>query len=56
LDGLAELGRLEARLAALKVHLTAGYSALDEALAVPSSSRQEGTAREMSVTAEVAGP
>jgi hypothetical protein len=55
LDGLAELGRLEARLAALKVHLTAGYSTLDEALAVPSSSRQEGAAREMSVTAEVAG-
>ncbi|WP_314194282.1 DUF222 domain-containing protein [uncultured Arthrobacter sp.] len=55
LDGLAELGRLEARLAALKVRLTAGYSTLDEALAVPSSSRREGTAREMSVTAEVAG-
>lgn len=55
LDGMAELGRLEARLAALKVRLVAGYSTLDEALAVPSSSRQEGSAREMSVTAEVAG-
>ncbi|MDQ0867180.1 hypothetical protein QF036_004761 [Arthrobacter globiformis] len=55
LDSMAELGRLEARLAALKVRLAAGYSTLDEALAVPSNSRQEGTAREMSVTAEVAG-
>lgn len=55
LDGLAELGSLEARLAALKVHLAAGYSTLDEALAGPATSPQEGSAREMSVTAEVAG-
>ncbi|MDQ1060653.1 hypothetical protein QFZ23_004554 [Arthrobacter globiformis] len=55
LDGLSELGRLEARLAALKVRLAAGYSTLDEALAIPASSPQEGSAREMSVTAEVAG-
>jgi hypothetical protein len=34
LDGLAEVGRLEARLAALKVQFAAGYAAAAEVLAV----------------------
>ncbi|MBT2593950.1 HNH endonuclease signature motif containing protein [Arthrobacter sp. ISL-72] len=54
LDGLAEAGRAEARLAALKVHLAAGYAAAAEALAAPAKSPQEHTAQEMAVTAEVA--
>ncbi|MBT2597170.1 HNH endonuclease signature motif containing protein [Arthrobacter sp. ISL-72] len=54
LDGLAEVGRMEARLAALKVHLAAGYAAAAEALAAPAKSPQEHTAQEMAVTAEVA--
>ena len=54
LDGLAEVARTEARLAALKVHLAAGYAAAAEALAAPARSPQEHTAQEMAVTAEVA--
>jgi hypothetical protein len=54
LDGLAEVARTEARLAALKVHLAAGYAAAAEALAAPARSPQERTAQEMAVTAEVA--
>jgi hypothetical protein len=55
LDGLAGVAGLEARLAALKVHLAAGYSDVSEALAVQARSAQERTAQEMAVTAEVAG-
>jgi hypothetical protein len=56
LDGLAEVARIEARLAALKVHLAAGYAATAtaKAMAPPPVSRQESTARDMAVTAEVA--
>ncbi|WP_427172595.1 DUF222 domain-containing protein [Arthrobacter sp. 92] len=54
LDGLAEVGRTEARLAALKVHFAAGYAHAAAALAAPAVSPQERTAQEMAVTAEVA--
>lgn len=54
LDGLAEVAGLEARLAALKVHLTAGYAAAARAVAGPARSPQERMTREMAVTAEVA--
>lgn len=46
---------MEARLAALKVHFTAGYASAAEAMAAPARSPQEHTAQEMAVTAEVAG-
>ncbi|MEV8040153.1 DUF222 domain-containing protein [Arthrobacter sp. NPDC080082] len=55
LDGLAEVTRLEARAAALKVHLTAEYVRLAEVVAGISSSPQECTAREMGTVAEIAG-
>ena len=54
LDGLAAVARLEARTAALKARLTAGYARAAEALAAPAASAQERTAQEMSVVAEVA--
>src|SRR5450830_1467562 len=53
LDSLSEAARLEARTAALKVHLAAGYVHLAEALAGPAASPQECTAREMGTVAEV---
>ncbi len=54
LDGLAELARWDARSAALKVRLAAGYVRADAALAPLAASPQECTAREMAVVAEVA--
>ena len=54
LDGLAEVARLEARTAALKVWLSRGYARAAEALAPPAASPQERTAQEMAVVAEVA--
>ncbi|RKR12729.1 uncharacterized protein DUF222 [Arthrobacter oryzae] len=54
LDGMAEVGRMEARLAALKVHFAAGYSRAAAAMAPPAVSPQERTAQEMAMTAEVA--
>ena len=54
LDGLAEISRLEAKSAALKVWLSAGYSAAAEALAGPAESPQDHTGQEMAVIAEVA--
>ena len=54
LDGLAELARLEARTAALKVQLAADYARAARFLAPPAASPQEQTAQEMAVTAEVA--
>ncbi|RNL51806.1 HNH endonuclease signature motif containing protein [Arthrobacter oryzae] len=54
LDGLAEVGRMEARLAALKVYFAAGYAAAAVAMTAPAASPQERTARQMAVTAEVA--
>ncbi|WP_082506796.1 HNH endonuclease signature motif containing protein [Arthrobacter sp. Leaf337] len=54
LDGLAEVARAEARLAALKVHFAAGYADAAIALAPPAVSPQAHTAQDMAVTAEVA--
>ncbi|MBT2547160.1 HNH endonuclease signature motif containing protein [Arthrobacter sp. ISL-65] len=54
LDGLTELARMEARMAALKVQLVAGYAAAEEAMASPAESPQDRTVREMAVTSEVA--
>ena len=54
LDGFAEVGRLEARAAAVKVRLAAEYAAAAAALVAPAASPQECTAREMAVVAEVA--
>ncbi|WP_445154691.1 DUF222 domain-containing protein [Arthrobacter sp. Hor0625] len=55
LDGLSEAARVESRVAALKVHLAAGYVGLAEVLAGPAATPQDCTAREMSTVAEVAG-
>ncbi|MDQ0635700.1 hypothetical protein QFZ40_003609 [Arthrobacter pascens] len=54
LDGLAESARVEAMLAALKVHLSRGYADKATAMAPPPASPQEHTAQEMAVVAEVA--
>ncbi len=54
LDGLAEVARLEARTAALKVQLAADYARAARFLAPPAASPQEQTAQEMAVVAEVA--
>ncbi|KRE71580.1 endonuclease [Arthrobacter sp. Soil762] len=54
LDGLAEISRLDARSAALKAWLAAGYSAAAEALAGPAMSPEDHTGQEMAVVAEVA--
>ena len=47
-------GGVEARLAAMKVYLAAGYATVSEALAARSRSPQECTAHAMAVTSEVA--
>ncbi|MET1087207.1 MAG: DUF222 domain-containing protein [Arthrobacter sp.] len=54
LDGMAEVGRMEAMLAGLKVHFAAGYARTAAAMAAAAVSPQERTAQEMAVTAEVA--
>ncbi|MBE4716916.1 HNH endonuclease signature motif containing protein [Pseudarthrobacter sp. AB1] len=54
LDGLAAISRLDAKSAALKVWLAAGYSAAAEALAGPAESPQDHAGQEMAVVAEVA--
>ena len=54
LDGMAEMARLEARSAAVKVRLAAEYAKASRALAPPAASPQERTAQEMAVVAEVA--
>ena len=54
LDGMAEMARLEARSAAVKVRLAAEYAEVSRALAPPVASPQERTAQEMAVVAEVA--
>ena len=53
--GLAGVAGMEARLAAVKVHLAAGFAAAEEAMALPGASAQDRRVRQMSVTAEVAG-
>ena len=40
LDGMAELARMEAGMAALKVHLAAGYAETAAALAPPAAPRR----------------
>ena len=54
LDGLAEVARLEARTAALKVQLAADYARAARFLAPPAASPQERAAQEMAMVAEVA--
>ncbi|WP_104061156.1 HNH endonuclease signature motif containing protein [Arthrobacter sp. 4R501] len=54
LDGLAEISRLDAKSAALKVWLAAGYAAAAQALAAPATSPEDHTGQEMAVVAEVA--
>ncbi|MGO4492800.1 DUF222 domain-containing protein, partial [Arthrobacter sp. 2YAF22_2] len=54
LDALAEAARWEARMAALKVRLTAEYTRVADALAPPARSPQECTAREMATVSELA--
>jgi hypothetical protein len=55
LDGLAVTSLIDSQVAAVRVHLAAGYSGALEALAPPAASPQEHTAQEMSLVAEVAG-
>jgi hypothetical protein len=55
LDALTEAARLEARVAALKVHAAAGFASAEAALAAPEASAKERSVLQMSVTAEVAG-
>jgi hypothetical protein len=54
LDGLAEVARLEARAAALKVTLASQYVQASRALAAPAASPHERAAQAMAVVAEVA--
>jgi hypothetical protein len=54
LDSLAEVAKVEARMAALKVHLAAGYAGAAMAMAAPGMSPQEQAAQDMAITAEVA--
>jgi hypothetical protein len=55
LDGLAVTSLIDSQVAAVRVHLAAGYSGALEALAPPAASPQEHTAQEMALVAEVAG-
>src|SRR6478735_6062372 len=54
LDGLAEVARLEARTAALKVRLTADYAHATRFLAPPAPSPRDRAAQAMALVAEVA--
>ncbi len=54
LDGLAEVARLEARTAAVKVRMAADYAQATSALAAPAAPPQERSARAMALVAEVA--
>ncbi|MCB5272961.1 hypothetical protein BJG92_00473 [Arthrobacter sp. SO5] len=54
LDGLAEVARLEAQAAALKVRLAAEYVQVSRALARPAASVRDCTAQEMATVAELA--
>lgn len=54
LDSMAEVARVEARMAALKVHLAAGYADAAIAMAPPALSPHEHAAQDMAMTAEVA--
>ena len=54
LDGLAEVARLEARTAALRVRLAADYAQATRFLAPPAPSPRDRAAQEMALVAEVA--
>ncbi|PVZ52092.1 DUF222 domain-containing protein, partial [Arthrobacter sp. H-02-3] len=54
LDGLAEVARLEARTAALKVQLAADYARAGRFLAPPAGSVRDRAVQEMALVAEVA--
>ena len=54
LDGLAEVARLEARTAALRVRLTADYAQATRFLAPPAPSPRDRAAQAMALVAEVA--
>ncbi|WP_018773292.1 HNH endonuclease signature motif containing protein [Arthrobacter sp. 131MFCol6.1] len=54
LDGLAEVARLEARTAALKVQLAADYAQAARFLAPPAPSARDRAVQEMALVAEVA--
>ncbi|MEY9777187.1 DUF222 domain-containing protein [Arthrobacter sp. MW3 TE3886] len=54
LDGLAEVVRLEARTAALKVQLAADYAQAARFLAPPAASARDRAVQEMALVAEVA--
>ncbi|MFC9332682.1 DUF222 domain-containing protein [Arthrobacter sp. NPDC057009] len=54
LAGLTEAAGMEARLAAVKVHLGTGFAAAEAAMAAPDERLSASAAREMSVTASVA--
>jgi len=54
LDGLAEVARVESRLAALKGLLTAGYVQTSQALARPAANLRDCSVQEMSTVAEIA--
>ncbi|HAG58763.1 MAG TPA: endonuclease, partial [Arthrobacter bacterium] len=47
LDGLAEVSRMDAKMAAVRVRLASGYSGAAQAIAPPAVSPQEHTALEM---------
>src|SRR5919205_1271334 len=55
LDGLTGVAGMEARVAAVKVQLVAGYVTADAAMAIPTTSPQDAAIRQMAVRAEVAG-
>ena len=54
LDGLAEVARMEARTAALRVRLTADYAQATRFLAPPAPSPRDRAVQEMALVAEVA--
>ena len=54
LDGLAEVARMEARMAALRVRLTADYAHATRFLAPPAPSPRDRAVQEMALVAEVA--
>jgi hypothetical protein len=53
LDGLAQVSRIDAQVAAVRIHLAGGYVGAAEALLGPPVSPEEHTAQEMSIVAEV---
>ncbi|GAA1773372.1 hypothetical protein GCM10009712_21690 [Pseudarthrobacter sulfonivorans] len=54
LDGLAQTGRIDAQVAAVRVHLAAEYAGAAEALLEPAVSPEDHKGQEMAVIAEVA--